>query len=86
MIKNSLNLLKFALLIEEVKIGMSIAPKSMTRKDRAGGLNERKKFMQETQQKQQKAIRTAQNQDKERNMNVNVYKNTEDTQKQTDIY
>ena len=40
--------------------------------------------MQEIQHTQQTATRTAQNQ--EHNMNVNGYKNTEDTQKQTNIY
>ena len=45
--------------------------------------NEREEFMQETQHTQQTATRTAQNQ--EHNINVNGYKNTEDTQKQTNI-
>ena len=42
--------------------------------------------MQETQPTQQTTTRTAQNQDKKTNINVNGYKNTEDTQKQTNIY
>ena len=46
--------------------------------------NEREEFMQETHHTQQTATRTKPRQ--ENNMNVNGYKNTEDTQKQTDIY
>ena len=46
-------------------------------------VNERKGFMQETQHTLQTATRTTQNQD---NMDVNGYKNTEDTHKQTNIY
>ena len=46
-------------------------------------LNEREEFMQETQHTQQTATRTAQNQDKK---TTRMYKNTEDTQKQTNIY
>ena len=49
------------------------------------GKNERKEFMQETQHSQQTATRTAQNQDKKQH-ECKWLKNTEDTQKQTNIY
>ena len=42
--------------------------------------------MQETQHTQQATTRTAQKPRQENTMNVNGYKNTEDTQKQTNIY
>ena len=48
-------------------------------------MSERKEFIEETQHTQQTATRTAQNQDKETTLMFNGYKNTEDTQKQTDI-
>ena len=48
--------------------------------------NEKEEFMQETQHTQQTTYPNRTKPRQENNMNVNGYKNTEDTQKQTNIY